>query len=329
MKIGVRVKSKMGYMFGEPCNSRVSLESPGGTGIITAMSNPAIESLRWKKFPVLNQGFICLVDVMGNDAAIVQAARVSYGEGTKQVSDDRTLLRYLMRHQHTTPFEMAEVKLLVRVPMDCWRQWIRHRTASVNEYSTRYSVAVDAAYSTAPEAWRMQSTTNRQGSGGFFDSDAGRILTEEEEALYCYSREVYERRLAKGVAREQARKDLPLSTYTEAYWKIDLHNLFRFLGLRMEENAQYEIREYAQTIGKEIIQPLFPFSWEAFMDYQLESLRLSRLEQGVVQRLSQRGEIPATQEQFMAVQDDSWNGLERCREREECYEKLRRLGIVR
>jgi len=292
------------------------------------MTNSTLESLRWQKFSVLDQGFVCLVDVMGDDSSIVQAARVSYGEGTKKVSDDRTLLRYLLRHQHTTPFEMAEIKLLVRVPMDCWRQWIRHRTASVNEYSTRYSVAVDAAYTTAPDAWRTQSEVNRQGSGGFLDPDAGRALTSEEEALHRYTREVYEQRIDRGVARELARKDLPLSTYTEAYWKVDLHNLLRFLGLRMEENAQYEIREYAKTIGEKIVQPLFPNCWEAFLDYQLGSLRLSRLEQGVIQRLSQGGKIPATQEQFLAVQDDSWKGLERCRERDECYEKLRCLGIV-
>ena len=289
------------------------------------MTHSVAESLRWQKFPVLDQGFVCLVDVMGDDSSVVQAARVSYGEGTKKVSDDRTLLRYLMRHQHTTPFEMAEIKLLVRAPMDCWRQWIRHRTASVNEYSTRYSVAVDAAYMTAPDAWRTQSESNRQGSGGFFDLDEGSILTEEEGALHFYLREVYDRRIKKGVAREQARKDLPLSTYTEAYWKIDLHNLFRFLGLRMEENAQYEIREYANTIGEKIVQPLFPYCWEAFVDYQLESIRLSRLEQNVIRRLAQGRTIPATREQFLTAQDPDWQNL---REREECYEKLRRLGIV-
>jgi thymidylate synthase (FAD) len=293
------------------------------------MANTAIESLRWQKFPVLNQGFVCLVDVMGDDSSIVQAARVCYGEGTKHVNDDRTLLRYLLRHQHTSPFEMAEIKLLVRVPMDCWRQWIRHRTASVNEYSTRYSVAIDAAYSTPPDAWRTQSEVNRQGSGGFFDSEAGRILTEEESALHFYAREVYDRRIEKGVAREQARKDLPLSTYTEAYWKIDLHNLFRFLWLRMETNAQHEIREYATVIGEKIVQPLFPHCWEAFLDYQLGAMRLSLLEQGVILRLSQGGTLPATQEQFLAAQDASWKEHERCRERDECYEKLRRLGIVR
>src|SRR6267378_6343339 len=123
-----------------------------------------VSDLRWKKFPVLNDGFVCLVDCMGDDGSVVQAARVSYGEGTKRVSDDRTLIRYLMRHRHTTPFEMAELKFLVRVPMDCWRQWIRHRTASVNEYSTRYSVAIDASQRTQPHEWRRQSQENRQGS---------------------------------------------------------------------------------------------------------------------------------------------------------------------
>jgi thymidylate synthase (FAD) len=292
-------------------------------------SQSIVESLRWQKFPVLDQGFVCLVDVMGEDSSIVQAARVSYGEGTKKVSDDRTLLRYLMRHQHTTPFEMAEIKLLVRVPMDCWRQWVRHRTASINEYSTRYSVAIDAAYSTVPDAWRTQSEANRQGSGNFLASDVGQSLTDEEQKLHRYTREVYDQRIEHGVAREQARKDLPLSTYTEAYWKVDLHNLFRFLGLRMESNAQYEIREYATTIGEKIVQPLFPHCWEAFVDYQLESLRLSRLEQEVIQRLSQGGTIPATQEQFLFAQDPAWKELERCRERDECYAKLRRLGLVR
>ncbi|MCL2005088.1 MAG: FAD-dependent thymidylate synthase [Planctomycetaceae bacterium] len=293
------------------------------------MTRSPVETLRWQKFPVLDHGFVCLVDVMGEDASIVQAARVSYGEGTKQVSDDRTLLRYLMRHQHTTPFEMAEIKLLVRVPMDCWRQWIRHRTASINEYSTRYSVAIDAVYATQPDAWRMQSESNKQGSGGMLGPEMGQSLTDEEEKLHRLSREVYDQRIERGVARELARKDLPLSTYTEAYWKVDLHNLFRFLGLRMESNAQYEIREYATAIGENIVKPLFPYCWEAFLDYQLESIRLSRLEQGVIQRLSRLGTSPATREQFLAEQDAAWRGLERCRERDECFEKLCRLGIVR
>lgn len=292
------------------------------------MTSEIVESLRWKKFPVLDKGFVCLVDVMGDDSAIVQAARVSYGEGTKKVSDDRTLLRYLMRHQHTTPFEMAEVKLLVRVPMDCWRQWIRHRTASVNEYSTRYSIALDAAYATEPDGWRLQSTLNRQGSEGGASAALGRELTDEEGEFHEKARNLYQSRIDRGVAREQARKDLPLSTYTEAYWKVDLHNLFRFLSLRMEPNAQYEIVRYATTIGEEIVRPLFPDCWEAFLDYQLGSLRLSRLDQGVIQRLAQNGTVPATREQFLAAQDPAWRDLERSRERDECYAKLQRLGLV-
>src|SRR6188768_3624512 len=146
----------------------------------TLEKNARVESLRWKKFPVLNDGFVCLVDVMGDDSSVVQAARVSYGVGTKKVSDDRTLIRYLLRHRHTTPFEMAEIKLLVRVPMDCWRQWIRHRTASVNEYSTRYSVAIDAMQTTPPGEWRTQAEQNRQGSGEPLPESTGIQLTTEE-----------------------------------------------------------------------------------------------------------------------------------------------------
>jgi thymidylate synthase (FAD) len=295
------------------------------------MSNPSelLETLRWKKFPVLDDGFVALVDVMGDDRAIVQAARVSYGEGTRSVSDDRTLLRYLMRHGHTSPFEMAEVKLFVRVPMDCWRQWIRHRTASVNEYSTRYSVAIDAAQQTPPDRWRLQSVRNRQGSEGFLPPQLGQELSAAEAELQAHARRVYQRRLELGVAREQARKELPLSTYTEAYWKIDLHNLLHFLELRLAPEAQWEIRQYAQTIGYEIVRPLFPLVWEAFEDYRLQAVRLSRLEQAVIRRLAEAGKIPATEQDFLAAQDPAWKELARCRERDECREKLRRLGILR
>src|SRR3954469_23181035 len=159
-----------------------------------------IESLRWKKFQVLDDGFVTLVDCMGDDQAIVQAARVSYGEGTRKVSDDRGLVRYLLRHRHTTPFEMAEIKLLVRVPMDCWRQWIRHRTANVNEYSTRYSLAIDASQSTEPDAWRMQAANNRQGSGDLLGVDQGAKLTAEETAFQEQARKLYQDRIAAGVA---------------------------------------------------------------------------------------------------------------------------------
>ncbi|HUG94145.1 MAG TPA: FAD-dependent thymidylate synthase [Planctomycetaceae bacterium] len=296
--------------------------------------NGLLEELRWKKFPVLDDGFVCLVDVMGDDGAIVQAARVSYGEGTRQVSDDRTLIRYLMRHRHTTPFEMAELKLLVRVPMDCWRQWIRHRTANVNEYSTRYSIAIDSAQTTAPDQWRTQAQGNRQGSDEPVPEDVGRRLTEDERWLQTESRRIYQERLEAGVAREQARKDLPLATYTEAYWKVDLHNLLHFLSLRMDAHAQQEIRDYATTIGREIVRPLFPLVWEAFEDYRLGSLFLSRLDLGVIARVTaaarERGAAPPfTRDDFLAAQDATWRDLKRCRERDECLDKLRRLGLIR
>ena len=289
-----------------------------------------VDDLRWKKFPVLNDGFVCLVDVMGDDSSVVQAARVSYGEGTKKVSDDRTLIRYLLRHRHTTPFEMAEVKMLIRVPMDCWRQWIRHRTANVNEYSTRYSLAIDASQTTAPDEWRTQAESNRQGSGGMLPGDVGGQLTAQETELQDRIRSVYQERIDMGVAREQARKDLPLSTYTEAYWKVDLHNLLHFLALRMDHHAQLEIRNYATVIGEQIIQPLFPVVWEAFLDYRMQSMHLTRLDIGVIQRLSAGGDagVPYTEDAFLAAQDPSWESLKRSRERDECRMKLERLGLM-
>lgn len=296
-------------------------------------TNAAIaDELRWKKFSVLDDGFVCLVDVMGDDQAVVQAARVSYGEGTRKVSDDRGLIRYLLRHRHTTPFEMAEVKFLVRVPMDCWRQWIRHRTANVNEYSTRYSLAIDATQTTEPDQWRTQAASNRQGSGEPLSTEIGEKLTASEREFQSRARALYEERINLGVAREQARKDLPLSTYTEAYWKVDLHNLLHFLALRMDSHAQYEIRMFATAIGENIVRPLFPLVWEAFVDYRMEAMYLTRLDREVIVRLMQRlagsGRACANDEDFMAVQDSTWVGLERCRERDECRAKLISLGIL-
>jgi thymidylate synthase (FAD) len=238
---------------------------------------PAADKLLGKRFPVLDDGFVYLVDYMGTDASVVQAARVSYGKGTKSLRTDQLLIDYLMRHGHTSPFEMCEIKLHVRVPMDCWRQWIRHRTASVNEYSTRYSVAIDAAHGTAPDQWRLQGTNNRQGSEGLLDPEAGAELSREEAELQRRAREVYERRLELGVAREQARKDLPLSTYTEAYWKIDLHNLFHFLALRLGEDAQWEIRQYAKAIA-EITKTIWPMCWSAFERHRLRGASFSSAE---------------------------------------------------
>ncbi len=287
-----------------------------------------LDQLRWHKFPVLDDGFVCLVDVMGDDRAVVEAARVSYAAGTRHPSDDRTLIRYLMRHWHTTPFEMAELKFLVRVPMDCWRQWIRHRTASINETSTRYSIAIDAAQTTAADGWRRQATCNRQGSEGFFDSVTGAAFSAAEAQLQQHARETYQQRLDAGVAREQARKDLPLSTYTEAYWKVDLHNLLHFLQLRMDSHAQWEIRQYAHTIGQAIVRPLFPLVWEAFADYRLEAIQLTRLDREIIRRLAAAGRLPATEEDFIAAGDPTWANMARCRERDECREKLIDLNLL-
>lgn len=289
---------------------------------------PDLDAVLGRRFPVLDDGFVRVVDYMGSDNSIVQAARVSYGTGTKRVSEDRGLIRYLMRHAHTTPFEMCELKLHVRVPMDCWRQWIRHRTANVNEYSTRYSVAIDAAQRTAPDRWRRQSAQNRQGSEEFVDPSVGARLCDREGELQSLARAVYNERLKAGVAREQARKDLPLSTYTEAYWKINLHNLFHFLRLRMDSHAQEEIRQYAGIIGEQIVARWCPIAWDAFLDYQLSALRLSRIEAKVVALLGQGLHEDATGElQREGLLERTPGGLSRSRERSELEGKLRRLGL--
>ena len=264
-------------------------ENPGRAEV------PRLDEIIGKPFPVLDDGFVRLIDYMGSDGSIVQAARVSYGKGTKTTSDDRSLIRYLMRNYHTSPFEMCEVKLHVRVPMDLWRQWIRHRTANVNEYSTRYSIAIDKAKTTRPEEWRLQSELNKQGSEGGVDPETGEGLSRREAESQRIAREVYEERIELGIAREQARKDLPLSTYTEAYWKIDLHNLLHFLFLRIDEKAQFEIREYAKVIGSKIVRKWVPLTWEAFVDYRLESMNLSRIEIEAISAIA-RGEKTAALE---------------------------------
>ena len=226
---------------------------------------------------VLDRGCVRLVDTTGNDRRIVDAARTSYGDGTSKFRSDRGLIRYLMRHRHTTPFEFCDVTFFVKAPMDVWRQWIRHRTASVNEYSTRYSEALEDTHTTQPWQWRLQSSSNKQGSEGFVERDRGVRLSSTEARLHEVSRGVYSERRRAGVAREQARKDLPLSTYTQAYWKIDLHNLLHFLALRMAPDAQTEIRAYANAIAS-IVEEWVPITWEAFIDYRLEAVTLSSVE---------------------------------------------------
>jgi thymidylate synthase (FAD) len=216
----------------------------------------------------------------------------------------------------------------VRVPMDCWRQWIRHRTANINEYSTRYSLAIDAAQKTKPEEWRLQTARNRQGSEGFIDAERGREFTAREAELQSLARKTYNERIEAGIAREQARKDLPLSTYTEAYWKVDLHNLLHFLSLRMEKNAQVEIRSYATTIGNEIVSRWCPLAWQAFKDYQLGALELSKQEIEIITLLHSGDAEGATNLAidfgFLPPRGEE---LKRNIEREEIEVKLQRLGI--
>lgn len=290
---------------------------------------PELEEILGQAFPVLDDGFVRLIDYMGNDDSIVQAARVSYGKGTKSVSDDRGLIRYLMRHRHTTPFEMCEIKLHVRVPMDLWRQWIRHRTANVNEYSTRYSLAIDRARTTQPGEWRLQAELNRQGSEGGVDTDIGEHLTQRETEAQGFLKEIYEERIELGVAREQARKDLPLSTYTEAYWKIDLHNLMHFLNLRMDHKAQLEIRLYAETIGEKIVRKWVPQAWEAFMDYRHGSVSLSSDEVEILSLINS-GQIDKADalllETGFTVPDG--NTVKPTLEGRELAGKLERIGIT-
>jgi thymidylate synthase (FAD) len=238
-------------------------------------------------------GFIALVDAMPRlvpqgqtaDAAVVQAARVSYGQGTKKVNEDRGLIRYLLRHRHTTPFEMLEFKFHVCMPIFVARQWIRHRTANVNEYSARYSIVPDRFYKPSLDAVRKQSTANRQGGEERFVADADaapdEARTAEEflrfldDAEKMYER--YEQLTQAGVSRELARIALPVSVYTQWYWKCDLHNILRFLSLRMDPHAQEEIRIYADAMYA-LLEPIVPLTMEAFRDYELESVRFTRLE---------------------------------------------------
>jgi len=279
-------------------------------------------------FKILDDGFVRVVDYMGSDESIVQAARVSYGKGTKKVSEDRGLIRYLLRHNHSTPFEMCEIKLHVRVPMDTWRQWIRHRTANVNEYSTRYSVAVNAAQMTTSEQWRRQAASNRQGSAGYFDKGKGEKFTQEEMNLHELSRKIYNDRLKEGVAREQARKDLPLSTYTEAYWKMDLHNLLHFLALRMDVHAQFEIRSYAEIIGHKIVKKWCPITWEAFENYKLNAVNFSGLEFDIIKALvtgDKEKAIKLAEEYHILKYGDG--KLKRNRERSDLEVKLAELNL--
>ncbi len=256
-------------------------------------ARPQVEALQARlgeAIPVLDHGFVRVVDYMGDDAAIVQAARVSYGAGTKTLRDDAGLIRYLMRHRHSTPFEMCEIKLHVKLPIFVARQWIRHRTANVNEISARYSILDKEYYLPAPEHLAAQSRKNRQGRGDLLEgeeaAEALRILREDAERSFAN----YEHLLAEedesrqGLARELARMNLPLNAYTQWYWKTDLYNLLHFLSLRADPHAQYEIRAYAEAII-ELVRLWTPVAAQAFEDYRLNARSFSGPAMAVLRRM--------------------------------------------
>lgn len=257
----------------------------------------ALEEILYEPIEVLDHGFIRVIDYMGDDQAIVQSARVSYGKGTKKINQDRGLIRYLMRHWHTTPFEMCEIKLHVKLPIFIARQWIRHRTANVNEYSARYSILDKEFYVPAPANLAAQSNDNRQGRGNVLEgAEAQRvldILKNDSEQTYRHYMEMLNMDDASeqvldpnkvGLARELARMNLPVNYYTQWYWKIDLNNLLHFLMLRADAHAQYEIREYANAILK-VVEKWVPMTYEAFLDYRMNSANLSKQMVDAVKRM--------------------------------------------
>jgi thymidylate synthase (FAD) len=247
--------------------------------------------------PVLDHGFVRVIDYMGDDGAIVQAARVSYGRGTRAARDDQGLIRYLMRHWHTTPFEMCEAKFHVKLPIFVARQWIRHRTANVNEYSARYSILDREFYIPAPEHLSAQSARNRQGRGAVLGGEeAARVLDmlrADADRAYDHYEAMLSTEGQQGLARELARMNLPANIYTQWYWKTDLHNLFHFLRLRADAHAQYEIRAYAEVLCR-IVADWVPAAWAAFADYRLEGVQLSGKAMACLRRML-RGET-VTQE---------------------------------
>lgn len=278
---------------------------------------PSLEKILYKALPVLDHGFVRVIDYMGDDQAIVQAARVSYGKGTKKVSEDRGLIRYLMRHRHTTPFEMCEIKYHVKLPIFVARQWIRHRTANVNEYSARYSILDREFYIPKPEQLAAQSKSNRQGRGAVLEGNEAKRVLEilKEDSANCYDH--YQEMLNEdeegnqidphrgGLARELARMNLPLNTYTQWYWKTNLHNLLHFLSLRADAHAQYEIRVYADAM-LEALKRWVPLTHEAFMDYRMGGVSLSKVGLEIVKQMMDGKKI--TQEKS-GLSKREWNEL--------------------
>lgn len=261
-----------------------------------------LEEVLFQPLPVLDHGFVRVIDYMGDDAAIVQAARVSYGRGTRKVSEDRGLIRYLMRHRHTTPFEMCEIKYHIKLPIFVARQWIRHRTANVNEYSGRYSVMDREFYIPSPDHLAAQSRSNRQGRGDVLEgaeaAEVLDILKEDSRRAYAdYEKILNETEEGEvldanrqGLARELARMNLPVNFYTQWYWKVDLHNLLHFLSLRADPHAQYEIRAYAEVM-LETVKRWTPLAYEAFSDYVMGGTHISKQGLEILRRMLDGEEV--------------------------------------
>ena len=251
-----------------------------------------METHLYTAYQVLDHGFVRAIDYMGNDSAIVQAARVSYGKGTRSVQNDEGLIRYLMRHRHTTPFEMCEIKLHVKLPVFVARQWVRHRTANINEYSARYSILDREFYIPAPEHLAAQSSVNNQGRGEVLKGEEAdrvlQVLKADSTRAYDHYEQMMTPDGQKGLARELARMNLPANIYTQWYWKVDLHNLLHFLSLRTDTHAQYEIRAYAGEICR-IVADWVPGVYKAFVDYRLGGATLSAMELACLRRML-RGE---------------------------------------
>ena len=274
---------------------------------------PELEEIIYKPIPVLDHGFVRVIDYMGDDSAIVQSARVSYGKGTKKISNDHGLIKYLMRHRHSTPFEMCEIKFHIKLPIFVARQWIRHRTANVNEYSARYSILDKEFYIPSIENLAAQSTMNNQGRGEVLSSDEASnvisILKTDAEQTYAN----YETLLNEsseggildesksGIARELARMNLTLNTYTQWYWKIDLNNLLHFLALRADDHAQYEIRIYADAM-LDIVNKWVPITYSAFDDYRVGGTELSAKEVNFLKKLI-KGENPSFEEEGISKRE--------------------------
>ncbi len=272
------------------------LDQQSQKNITKRVTSPELEKILYEAMPVLDHGFVRVVDYMGDDTSIVQAARVSYGKGTKKVSTDSGLIKYLMRHRHSTPFEMCEIKYHIKLPIFIARQWIRHRTANVNEYSARYSIMDKEFYVPSKENLAAQSTNNRQGRGNLINGTQAdsilKILKDDAERNYQHYEEMLNEKYdgtiiddkKQGLARELARMNLTLNSYTQWYWKTDLLNLLNFLALRADSHAQFEIREYADTMMS-TVKKWVPISYDAFIDYRVGAMEISAKGKAVIEKL--------------------------------------------